>query len=67
MSSRKKSGGKSGRRTRLAVLLPVAVPRNPVVRALIRREASQGAGQHQNSGKAERRAQKVALKKLPPD
>lgn len=67
MSSRKKSGGKASRRAQLAIRVPAATPRNPVVIAPIRREASQGAGRHQSSGKAERRAQKVALKKLPPE
>ena len=62
MSSAKKSGGKQSRRARLAVVLPAAKPRNPVAIALIRREAAQRAGRHQASRKAERRAQKVALK-----
>ena len=67
MSSPKKSGGKAARRARLALQLPTAKPRNPVVRALAQREAAQNAGPHRVSGKAERRRQKIALAKQPLD
>ena len=63
MSSSKKSGGKAGRRARRAIRLPAKAPRNPVVLALVRKETPQKAGRHERPDKAERRAQKMLLKK----
>ena len=47
----------------LALTLPPPTPRNPVVRALVQRAITSGAGKHIRSAGAHRRAEAVALQK----
>lgn len=47
----------------LALTLPSPTPRNPVVRALVQRAITSGAGKHIRSAGAHRRAETVALQK----
>lgn len=47
----------------LALTLPPPTPRNPVVRALVQRAITSGAGKHIRSAGANRRAETVALHK----
>ncbi|WP_457279516.1 hypothetical protein [Polaromonas sp. P5_D5] len=47
----------------LALTLPSPTPRNPVVRALVQRAITSGAGKHIRSNGAHRRAETVALQK----
>ncbi|WP_431097977.1 hypothetical protein [Polaromonas aquatica] len=47
----------------LALTLPSPTPRNPVVRSLVQRAITSGAGKHIRSTGAHRRAETVALQK----
>lgn len=67
MSAQRRARDDDKRLGRFYFSVPNAAPRNPVVAALARREASQKAGRHLRTHSAERRAQKVALQKAARD